>query len=256
MKKILFIIFMSILFGNAHASDLNKTDIHGFISQGFMISDRNNYYADTEDGTFQFNETGINFSNQLNDRLRIGMQFFSRDLGDIGNNEITVDWAVADYRWKDWLGLRTGRIKNRCGFYGYTRDIDMLRTSVFLPQSVYYEGVRETTNALDGVGIYGYVHITDSNSIDYQINYGNYIIDAEQGLAKLLDNQTPVKVLNVESGDLLLMNLEWNTMLKGLKLGGTLALLDVKTESVSKLHPLLLAYNIPRTVTYPLMRKR
>jgi len=60
-----------------------KIDIHGYISQGFMYSNHNNYLADTEKGTFQFNELGINFSDDLTDRLRIGIQLAARDLGEM-----------------------------------------------------------------------------------------------------------------------------------------------------------------------------
>lgn len=245
MKKILFVFFMSAAAGNTCAFDLSKTDIHGFISQGFMVSDRNNYCADTEDGTFQFNEMGINFSNQINARLRVGMQFFARDLGKIGNNEPAVDWAVADYRWQDWLGLRAGRIKNRYGFYGYTRDADMLRTGIFLPQSVYFESMRESCNALDGAGVYGYVPVTGSDSIDYQINYGRQIIDTKGGVDDFVENHIPVDIADFDSRDLLVINLEWNTRLKGLRLGGTLALTDFKTDSLTTFSPVFMAYGIP-----------
>ncbi len=36
------------------------------------------------------------------------MQLFARDLGDIGNDEIQLDWAYADYFWIKWLSLRVG----------------------------------------------------------------------------------------------------------------------------------------------------
>jgi len=248
MKRmlILFIIFTAVMTKHIAAFDLSKTDIHGFVSQGFMVSDRNNYYAETENGTFQFNEMGINFSNQISERLRVGVQFFARDLGKIGNNEPAVDWAVADYRWQDWLGLRVGRIKNRYGFYGYTRDADMLRTSIFLPQSVYFESLRESTNSLDGAGIYGYVPVGDSDSIDYQINYGKQVIDTKVGgVDDFVENHIPVDILDFESQEVLVINLEWNTRLKGLRLGGTLVLTDFEADSLTTSSPIFTAYGIP-----------
>jgi hypothetical protein len=100
MKKL--IVFMTILTLAgwaipAAAYEVGGVDIHGFISQGFLYSDGYNYLAnDTEDGSFEYNEMGINFSRQMTDKLRIGVQFFSRDLGDAANNKITVDWAYAE----------------------------------------------------------------------------------------------------------------------------------------------------------------
>ncbi|MFH2000258.1 MAG: hypothetical protein ABIK28_11295, partial [Planctomycetota bacterium] len=85
---------------------IEKINIHGFISQGFMRSNHNNYLTSTKDGSYQFNEVGLNFSTELTENLHAGLQFISRDLGRFGNNEIKLDWAFFDYRWRDWLGVR------------------------------------------------------------------------------------------------------------------------------------------------------
>ncbi len=44
-------------------------------------------------------------------KLRVGVQFLSRDLGETGNNEVEVDWAYGDYRFRNWLGIRAGKMK-------------------------------------------------------------------------------------------------------------------------------------------------
>ncbi len=78
--------------------DIEAITIHGFISQGYIQTNRNNFLAgNTEDGSFEFSEFGINFATDLSDRLHIGLQLFGRDLGNVGNNDITLDWAYADY---------------------------------------------------------------------------------------------------------------------------------------------------------------
>ena len=89
---IFLILFLAVhLFGQSDA-----LQIHGFISQGFMMSNENNFLGQTKDGTFEFNEFGINFSTELTNELRVGMQIFARDLGYLGNEELTVDWAYGD----------------------------------------------------------------------------------------------------------------------------------------------------------------
>jgi len=188
MKKIwiYMVIFLLIAFaGNVHAMEvdiLGGIDVHGFISQGYMESSDNNYLANnSSDGTFGFNEMGINFSKQLTDKLRIGLQIFSRDLGAIGNNDIVLDWAFADYRWKDWLGLRVGRIKAPHGLYNETRDIDMLRTSIFLPQSVYTELNRDTMVAINGLGVYGNVTAGMAGGFSYYLLGGTMDVDNDEG---------------------------------------------------------------------------
>jgi hypothetical protein len=158
MKKYmrLFLVFL-IYIGlpvNGSAEEQVKVDIHGYLSQGFMYSNRNNFLADTEKGTFQFNELGINFAADLTDRLRLGIQLAARDLGDIGNDQVMIDWAYADYRWQDWLGIRAGRIKVPVGLYNTSRDIDLLRTFILLPQGIYNESFRDLLTSMKGISAY------------------------------------------------------------------------------------------------------
>lgn len=166
------------------ASESGTVDIHGFISQGYMISDENNYFAETKDGTFQFNEMGINFVSKLTPNLRVGLQFFARDLGDLGNDKITVDWVFGDYYYREWLGLRVGKIKIPLGFYNEVRDIDMVRTFIYLPQSVYQERYRESWVALKGASLYGKVGSDALGTLGYQFQLGSIEAGKDSGAAK------------------------------------------------------------------------
>lgn len=189
-----------LLVGNIQAMEfdtLGGVDIHGFISQGYLKSTDNNFFADTKKGTTQFNEAGINFSTDVTERLRIGLQILAYDLGDIGNNTLTLDWAVADYHWRDWLGLRIGNLKMMHGLYNETRDIDMLRTSIFLPQSVYNESWRESTSSIQGAGIYGEIPAGFLGSFSYGGQYGSLNMPKDGGAAKLAEDQWPLKTRDI-----------------------------------------------------------
>src|SRR2546430_2274194 len=50
--------------------------VHGFVSQGFIKTTKNNYLASTAraQGSVDFTEVGINFTKPLGDRLRVGIQ--------------------------------------------------------------------------------------------------------------------------------------------------------------------------------------
>ncbi len=165
-------------------------DIHGFVSQGYMCSERYNYILpNSKGGSFQFNEIGINFAKDLSDSLRIGVQLLSRDLGELYNNDVTIDWAYADYAWTDWLGIRAGILKVPNGFYNESRDIDMLRTCILLPSSVYNEGFREIYMGLSGVGVYGSIAMGGAGSMDYQLLMGTQNTDAgDSGIVKDMVN--------------------------------------------------------------------
>ncbi|MDA8139593.1 MAG: hypothetical protein M0036_13165 [Desulfobacteraceae bacterium] len=230
MKKIyllIAVVFMTLSLGAPHgalAYDLGGVQIHGFVSQGFLYSDDYNYLAnDTKDGSFEYNEMGINFGKQLTDKLRIGLQLFSRDLGDAANNKVTVDWAYADYRWQDYLGLRAGRIKLPMGLYNETRDMDMLRTSIVLPQGIYNDLLRDNLIAINGVGLYGNTRMGGAGSLDYQALVGVVQTDPDSGVNKLTNDglsSVQGQVTGSPQNDTSYVGaLRWETPLSGLKLG-------------------------------------
>ncbi|QTA83544.1 Porin domain-containing protein [Desulfonema limicola] len=218
MKKIAICIFALCFAGNVYAYDLNKIQIHGFISQGYLQTDNNDfYYAKTEDGTFQFNEMGINFTTELTEQLRVGVQFLSRDLGELGNNDVDIDWAFADYRYQNWLGLRAGRIKRPFGFYNRSRDIDAARTFVMLPPMVYDDVERDSVSATIGIGIYGYLPY----GFSYELQYGTMKMDEDGGEASNAAWLLNTLINNVIVGNCFSAALEWVTPLEGLTLSGT-----------------------------------
>ncbi len=210
---------------SAIAYEVEGVDIHGFISQGFLRSNDYNYLSNkSKDGSLEYNEMGINFSRQLNDKLRIGVQLFSRDIGNAANNKITLDWAYADYRYKDWLGLRVGKIKLPMGLHNETRDMDMLRTPIVLPQGIYMDIVRDNLIATSGAGIYGHYEFSGFGDINYQLIIGVLPTDSEGGVVKYLNDASQSSFNGVINGDLgadtsFAGALWWETPLEGLRAG-------------------------------------
>jgi hypothetical protein len=154
--------------------------IHGIVSQGYLKSTDYNYLAATKDGTFQFNEVLINASAKVSPKLRVGAQLMSRNLGQAGNEDFALDWAFADYRVRDQIGLRIGKIKTPHGLYNTTRDVDMVRNSILLPQVVYTEVMRDVMNGFEGASIYGSLSLADNFSLSYEGFYGT--VDVERTL--------------------------------------------------------------------------
>jgi len=240
MKKLILVMIIAtfaVWVGPAAAYESGGVDIHGFISQGFLASSEYNYLAhNSTDGSFEYNEMGINFSKQLSDKLRIGAQFFARDLGDAANNKVTLDWAYGDYRFKDWLGLRAGRIKRPLGLYNEIRDFDMLRTSIVLPQGIYNDLYRDNGIALNGVGLYGNVDLGAVGDLEYQALAGAINSDADSGVGKYTNaNLAPYG--GELDGNLIFDTayngaIRWQTPLSGLKLAYSIASANVYTPII------------------------
>lgn len=176
MRRI-FALLLALLFPYAvEAFEIYDVDVHGFVSQGFLKSSGNDYYADTTTGSFEFDDVGINFTAQVTEELFVGAQVFARKMGPLGKNLFIVDWALGDYTWREWLGFRFGKIKQPIGIYNEIRDIDAVKTFVFLPLGVYPEGLRDYRLALLGGSVYGTVNDCLGGEIDYEAFLGT--IDA------------------------------------------------------------------------------
>lgn len=116
----------------------HRFQVHGTLSQGFIYGSGNNYLTmDTSDGTAKWSEGAVNASVPIRDNFRAGVQVHSYLMGQLGRGTVQVDWAYADYRLKEWLGFRAGKLKAPLGLFGEVEDTDTLYNWAMLPQSVY-----------------------------------------------------------------------------------------------------------------------
>ena len=194
--------------------------IHGFVGQAYVLSSGNAYLApNSKDGSFDLNELGVNFGISPTDRLRIGVQFFARDLGDFGNDTITVDWAFGDYRVRDWFGVRAGKIRMPLGLYGEIRDTDALRTSALLPQAVYNETFREVLIGAKGVGVYGEVPADGAGSFSYQALAGSVNVPANGAVEGAFEVwvQGVADMTTSQAAKVYMGQFEWRPPLEGLR---------------------------------------
>ena len=224
MKKIQVFIaaIMMVLISDARimAREYGSVDIHGFVAQGFLQSTDNNFLANSEEGSFEFNEMGINFGTQLSSNLHMGLQLFARDLGDVGNDQIRVDWAYGDYSWREWLGLRAGLLKNYLGLHSATRDIDMLRTPILLPQAIYEEEVRDLFTSMKGFELYGNINIHSAGILKYQLSCVDLYLPLDSGTIQYVERTDSAidEVTSIEfNGPAYLYKAEWITPLEGLR---------------------------------------
>lgn len=212
-------------------------EIHGFVSQGGLWSTANNYLAESENGSFEFSEVGINFTKRPTDRLRIGVQLFARDLGRIGNYSAKVDWFYLDYQWKDWLGLRAGRVKLPFGLYNDTSDIDAARVPILLPGAIYSQTSRDFLLAQTGVELYGRYDFARAGALDYRAYAGTIYLDFSR-------SSTPELTINdfrapyVVGGRVL-----WEAPVDGLRVGASVQALRLDADLTVQMMPV--AVEIP-----------
>jgi hypothetical protein len=214
-----------------------RPEIHGFLSQGYLKTTANNYLLSSRTGSFEYNEAGLTVASQINSKLRVGLQVLSRDLGREGNNVVAMDWAYGDYHWNDCLGFRLGKIKTPYGFYNQSRDVDILRTTILLPEAVYDEDMRDFILSFQGGSVYGDLSVPRLNrlgSFEYEMIGGTLSIpDPNTGywrwvfndLAEYVVKSMPpgtastIKDPSVVGRYVAGGSVRWNTPIQGLRLG-------------------------------------
>ncbi len=214
---------MTALMGVGACSGLmamEEVEIHGFASMGFLKTTDNNYLGQSEDGSLQFNEFGINFRTEIDDKTSAGIQLFSRDLGSLGNNEILIDWGFLDHSVNDQFGVRVGRVKLPGAMYNEYQDIDAVRGTILMPQGVYNLNFRDTTVGIDGIAFYGNLATESMGDFDYNVFYGVLPIGENGSVARAFDGIVPGSTTEDFNSDLKSAwggNITWNTPVEGLR---------------------------------------
>ena len=199
-------------------------EIHGFVSQGVIKTTANNYLAQSERGSFEFSEAGINFTQSFTPNFRLGAQLFSRDLGPLGNYRAQFDWYYLSYRFADWFGVRAGRTKLPFGLYNDTSDIDVAHVPALLPQSVYPAQNRDYLLAQTGAELFGFVTLGDAGALDYRVYGGTIFFDPPTNSA------TGIDVVALDVPYLIGGRLLYRPPLTGLTVGGSLQRLRLDAD--------------------------
>lgn len=213
----------------------HTVQFHGFVSQGFMDSDVNNYLTmPTSDGSFAFTDGGLTLATQITDRFRVGAQGYVRNVGKMGNGQVTLDWASGDYGFADWFGVRAGKVKTPLGLYNDSQDMEFLHPWALLPQSVYPLDLRSDTIAHTGIDIYGNIRMKQLGSLTYTVYGGKVPGDLHGGYVYGLTRSS--RHINSYYGTMAGADLRWNTPIKGVLLGSSLIRRDVTADGVSVTH--------------------
>ncbi|OVE81105.1 hypothetical protein BVY04_04060 [bacterium M21] len=226
--------------------------IHGFISQGWIYSSDNDWMGNTDGGSFDFHEIGLNFMTNLSDDFHLGLQLMSREIGHYKTDQLTVDWAYGDYHLNKLIGIRMGRVQTPVGMHNETRDIDALRVPIFLPQSTYSETTRDVATAINGAVLYGTIPGGIAGSIDYLTWVGGLTLKPDEGLGRRFEDSGLFDVHEVNLDYSIGGVIFWNTPLHGLRLNGVYDIgrgVEIVQTTTAALVPLGIPVGSPATTT-------
>ena len=224
---------------------------HAFGSEGVAFSDENNWLTmKTSDGSAAMTDFGFNASTQITDKFRVGAQMYDRNIGQLGGWHPTLDWAYGDYKFKDWFGVRAGKVKTVLGLFNDTQDMDFLHTFAVLPQSIYPIDLRASTIAHVGVDVYGDISLKKRGDLAYTAYVGSRPYDPyggyQLGLAAI-GLTTKTLTARQTGGDL-----RWNNLVSGLTVGVSYLNQPGSLDGTANLQ-LLANLPFPLTVPYHLL---
>ncbi|MCW9052375.1 MAG: hypothetical protein OQJ91_08715 [Motiliproteus sp.] len=162
----------------------------GYLTQGWSISDRNNFFgrSSNSNGSFSFRELGFNANYQWTNQVSVSGQALSRWAGEVDDADTNIDYLFADWAAiqdsRMQAGIRVGRIKNTIGFYNETRDVAFTRPSALLPQSIYQDRIRELLLSSDGVGAYLHSELGPGD-LQFNVQFGRPQVGRDSELALL-----------------------------------------------------------------------
>jgi hypothetical protein len=230
-RRILLCILACIYAGTSHAQDLSGIAIHGFATQGFLYSSHNNYLTmKSNDGSLQWTDGAISFSDSLTDNLRVGIQLHMYQLGQFGGPNLQVDWASGDYRVNDLLGFRAGKVKTILGLFNDSQDVDAIFLWILLPQSTYPADNKSFLLANLGGQVYGTMPLSRAGKLQYSGYVGEATLDLNGGFIKLFTD-AGLLFTSPPEGRTYGGDLRWETPLAGLTVGSSANVLALDGSS-------------------------
>lgn len=195
IKKRFFLTAIFYFFSTFVIAKNQDFQLHGFISQGVIDVDGSNFVNDDGALSAELTELGLNGTYQLGTTLRLTGQVVYLDGGNRYPKGVRIDYALLDWSVYDndgWqANIYLGRFKNNHWLYSSTRDIPFARSSIILPQSVYFDGFRDLTVGSDGIA----VKISHSDD-----NYGNFDLNLSYGTSKISDKQAEIIFTKLAQG--------------------------------------------------------
>ena len=240
IRRSLLGLFICLCASAMFAQDLSDIQIHGFATQGFLYSSSNNYLStNSSSGSLAWTDGVVSISDQLSDKLRVGLQMHMYQLGDFGGPSLQVDWASADYRVNDQVRFSAGKVKTVVGLFNDTQDVDAVHLWALLPQGVYPIDNKSFDLAHYGADFYGEIPLgKQGGALSYRAYAGYRTVDLESGYVKSLNLMLPgfeqsfglpnALITDAPSGKVFGGDLRWQTPLKGFLIGSSASAEDMQ----------------------------
>lgn len=182
-------LFVSLAIQSPVSSANNDFDWHGFIAQGLIQSADSDFVNNDGDLSTELTEVGVNASYQLTPTLRATGQLAYINGGNRLSEGLKLDYLLLDwtaFNNLDWqVNFYLGRIKNNHWLYSSIRDVPVDRPSIVLPQSIYFDGFRDTAIGGDGAAVSVSYSDEQFGEFDFNLSSGPTELSSKQVMTLL-----------------------------------------------------------------------
>ena len=215
------VLLLCLCTGDLRAQDLAGLEVHGFVTQGFLYSSHNNYLTmPSSNGSPRWTDAAVSVVDSVSPDLRVGIQFHLYQLGDLGGQNIQIDWASGDYKLNDHFGVRAGKVKTALGLFNDAQDVDAIFLWTLLPQCSYPIDNKGFFLSHLGGEVYGDLPLGRAGGVQYRGHAGETNLDANGGYLKQIADAGLV-FPTAPSGKTYGGDLRWDTPLQGLSIGSS-----------------------------------
>jgi hypothetical protein len=132
---------------------LDRLQIHGYLTQGYVTSSDLPIFGIPTDGTADYRNAALQFRYGLSQSDNVVLQFNHRRLGNSvltqQGSDVELSWAFYQHRFGGNASVRIGRVPMPGGIFNETRDVGTLLPFYRAPGNFYMEGI-ETIDGVTG----------------------------------------------------------------------------------------------------------
>jgi hypothetical protein len=206
---------------------LPSLKLHGFASQALIYTSDHKFYGNSESWSGQYTELGLNGRYTIGS-VGVAAQVLAQQRGDLVDLDdpkldygfIQYQYSLADYQ----ITAYAGRIKFPFGLYNESREVPFTKPSIFLPQVIYREPLRDVFTSMDVVSLSASKYFANSD-LTATISYGK----PGEGLDLLSSyffNLRGISNLDLTLRDSPAFNIRYSLLNDSFKLNWTKAKLD------------------------------
>ena len=193
MKILLLLLLINLILTGLTVAKANNFKVDGVLSLGYIAPTSNQLFGSKDGENTIITENAFRVSYNFDNRFSVSSQIMLRDTRGESGVEARIDFLQLDYRNSFWDNSQQtytiGRFKAQQGFYNETRDITFTRPSIMLPQSVYFEAIRNFVLSLDGIKLNS-THSFDFSDLTFELGAGKSPIDSSLNSAIFGDTAT------------------------------------------------------------------